>query len=1091
MSVFRFERLVRVTFNKILIRKIKSIKNMYKHLLTTIVLMVMSWSLSAQIKVTGKVTDDMNAPLPGANVVVKGTTKGVISNFDGNYEIQAQQGDVLEFSFMGFQTQTKKVVGGGKTLIINVLLKEDAQQLEDVVVVGFGTQKKENLTGSVATVNTKVLEARPVSSAVQALQGAVPGMNFAVGQGGGELNSGLSINIRGGGTIGEGSTASPLVLIDGVEGNLNTINPQDIESISVLKDAASSSIYGSRAPFGVILVTTKSGKDGRMSINYNTNYRLSSPMNVPKMLDSESFAYYWNDAAANQGVGAKFNDEVIEKIKAYKAGTLKYETDWNPAGQGNWNMYSAGFANNNWFEKFYRNWAPAQEHNLSLRGGNEKTNYYLSAGWLNQEGLVRFNTDIYDRYSFSAKLSSQILPYLRVNYSTRFSRVDYVRSSYLTTDNGLFMHNIARRWPTVPMYDPNGNYVYGNEIAHLNNGKSKDANDILTQQLAFVFNPIKGWTTNVELNYKTTVDATHTHYLPIYKYLPDGTAVPAQLQAAGVGAGQSKIQEYFHKANFFNANIYTSYERQIKDHKLKGMVGFQSELNKTRFLRGSRDAVYSANVLAINATSGSNDDVSGDFQHWATAGFFGRLNYDYKEKYLLEFNTRYDGTSRFLEDQRWNLFSSASAGWNVAKEEFWNNLGAFGENVSEFKFKGSYGELGNQNTNNWYPFYSKMKLGTSNGNWLIGNQKTNTASSPDLVSSFLTWEKVISWNVGFDLAAFKNRLTLSFEIFQRDTKNMVGPAPELPSTLGISPARINNTDMTSNGFDLQVSWRDRIGDDFSYGIMATLTDSRQKVTKYPNDVYNIDQWYSGRYSGEIWGYVTRGIAKTDQEMNTWLTTHDQSALGTKWAAGDIMYEDLNGDGKINIGSNTLSDPGDRKIIGNSTPRYNFGVNIDMKYKGVDFSIFLQGTGKRDLDVGGVYFSGANSNMWQSAGFEQHLDYFRPENTSSPFGANVDAYYPRPAFDAGAKNFSTQTRWLQNGAYLRVKNIQLGYTFPQEIMQKIGVTNLRIYLSAENVLTFTKLSSIFDPEAVRGRWGNEVGKIYPLSRVISTGLSLTF
>lgn len=975
-----------------------------------------------------------------------------------------------------------------------MLLKEDLQQLEEVIVVGFGTQKKENLTGSVATVDAKVLEARPVTSAVQALQGAVPGMNFSVGTGGGELNSNLNINIRGTGTIGAGSKASPLVLIDGVEGDLNVINPQDIESISVLKDAASASIYGSRAPFGVILVTTKSGKDGRMSINYNTNFRLSSAINVPKMLDSESFAYYWNDAAANQGVAPKFSNEVIEKIKLYKSGQLPYETEWDATGR-QWTMYTAGFANNNWFDIFYRDWAPAQDHNLSIKGGNEKMNYYISAGWLNQEGLVRFNTDIYDRYSLNAKLSSQILPYLRIDYNTRFSRVDYERSSYLTTSNGLFMHNIARRWPTVPMYDPYGNYVYGNEIAHLNNGKAIEQKDALTQQLGLVFNPIEGWVTNVELNYKTATNAYHTYYLPIYTYLQDGTPVAADLQIGVGGAGASKVEEEFYKSNFFNANIYTSYERQIKDHYLKGMIGFQSELEKTRKLKGERNTLYSNNIIAIDATSGTNDDVWGEFQHWATAGFFGRLNYNYKSKYLLELNMRYDGTSRFLRDQRWNTFTSASVGWNLAKEEFWNSLGKFGENVSEFKFKGSYGELGNQNTDNWYPFYSKMQLKSANGTWLVGNQKPNTASAPVLVSEFLTWEKVASWNVGFDLAAFQNRLTLSFEIFRRDTKNMVGPAPQLPSSLGTAPARINNTDMTSKGFDFQIGWRDKIGEDFSYGIMGTLTDSRQQVTKYPNVTNSLGNnqrdWYSGRYDGEIWGYVTHGIAKTDQEMNDWLAAHNQTALGNNWAAGDVMYEDLNGDGKIDNGANILGNSGDMKVIGNRTPRYNFGLNIDMKYKNVDFSVFLQGTGKRDLDVRGVYFSGANSNMWQSSGFEQHLDYFRPEGTNSPLGANVDAYYPRPAFDAGGKNFISQTRWLQNGAYLRVKNVQLGYTFPEDIMKQIGVTNLRIYVSAENVLTFTKLTDIFDPEAINGRWGNEAGKIYPLSRVISTGLSLTF
>ena len=1065
---------------------------MFKQLFVTFVLILASVSLSAQIKVTGKVTDEGNSPLPGANIIVKGTSQGVISDFDGNYEIKAKQGDVLEFSFVGFKTQSKKVSSGGNSLTINVVLQEDAQQLEDVVVVGFGTQKKTNLTGSVATVDTKILESRPVNNAVQALQGAVSGMNLSVGNSGGELNSNLNINIRGAGTIGSGSKGGPLVLIDGMEADLNTLNPQDIESVSVLKDAASASIYGSRAPFGVILVTTKSGKEGRIQINYNNSYRLNSPMNIPNMLDSENFAYYWNDAAANSGSAAIFRPEIIEKIKQYKAGQLSAATDWNDT-EGKWNDYTNSWANVNWFKQFYRDWAPAQEHNLSVNGGNEKTNYYLSVNWLNQEGLIRYNTDVFDRYSVNAKISSQILPYLKINYNTRFVRTDYVRSSYLTESNGLFFHNIARRWPTLPVYDPNGNYQYGNEIAHLNNGQIKEQKDILTQQLAFIFTPIKGWSTNVELNYRINNDWVHSHWLPIYRYGKDGTPELASLQLWGLDvAGGSRVKEYAYRSNFFNPNIYTSYERQINDHYIKGLVGFQSELGQTRNASASRDGVYAIDVLSINTTGSANDDVSGEYQHWATAGLFGRLNYDYKGKYLLEGNIRYDGTSRFLKDQRWNTFTSASIGWNVAKEEFWQSLGKFGEAVSEFKFKASYGELGNQNTDNWYPFYPKMKI-NNNGNWLINRNRTNTASSPDLISTFLTWEKVASWNVGFDLSAFQNRLGLTFEVFQRDTRNMVGPAPQLPSTLGTNPPRINNTDMESKGFDIQLSWKDRIGEDFSYGISATLTDSRQRVTKYPNEIKNLNDWYDGKYSGEIWGYVTHGIAKTDQEMQDWLSTHNQSQLGSNWAAGDVMYEDLNGDGIINGGANTLSDSGDRKVIGNSTPRYNFGVNLYLNYKGLDFSVFLQGTGKRDLDLRGVYFNGANTGLWQSAGFSEHLDYFRPEGTNSPLGANVDAYYPRPLFDKGGKNFQTQTRWLQDGSYLRIKNIQLGYTFPSEIMNKIGVDKLRIYISAENVATFTKLSKIFDPEIVSaGRWGDgEYGKIYPLSRVISTGLSLTF
>ena len=1046
-------------------------------------------TLMAQtISVKGKVTDDKKTPLPGVSVVVKGSTHGTSTDFDGNYQIQAKAGDVLEFSFVGFTTQTKKVVGGGNSYTVNVQLKEDAQQLSEVVVVGFATQKKENLTGAVTSVDSKALENRPVNNVTQALQGNVSGLNFSVGNGGGQLDSNLSFNIRGTGTIGSGSSGSPLVLIDGMEGDMNTLNPNDIESISVLKDAASASIYGSRAAFGVILVTTKSGKDGRMTMNYNTNYRLASPVGIPNMLDSESFAYYFNEAQKNNGGAPVFEDRIVQNIKAYKAGLLKDATDWNPTKDGNgaWNDYKQSWANVDWFKEFYRTSAPSQEHNFTARGGTEKIKYYVSLGWLDAEGLSRYNTDKMSRYSAQGKISAQILPYLKLDYNSRFSRMDFSRSSYL---GGLFFHNIARRWPTLPLKDPNGHYMNGNEIAQLNEGRDKTQSDELTQQLALVFNPIKGWVTNVELNYRTSTSFNNWYYLPIYKYGLHGEPIPISRDGSAP-AGHSKISEWAARYNFFNTNIYSSYTKEIKKHTVTALAGFQSELFKSRQFSASRDGLYSKNSLSLNTSGGKNDDVSGDYQHWSTAGFFGRLNYNYDSKYLLEVNARYDGSSRFLRDQRWNLFTSASVGWNIAKESFWEHLGKFGEAVSEFKLRGSYGELGNQNTDSWYPFYQTMNIGANNGNWLLNGDKTNTAYAPGLIASTLTWEKVASWNAGFDLTALKNRFKFTFELFSRKTYNMVGPAPELPPVLGTSPARINNTDMVSNGFEIITSWNDKIGENFSYNIKANLTDSRQKITKYPNKNNSLGNYYEGQYLGEIWGYQTRGIAKSDAEMTEWLKTHDQSALGNNWAAGDIMYEDLNGDGKINGGSNTVNDPGDRKIIGNTTPRYNFGLLVDLKYKNVYFSMFWQGTGKRDLIFNdSPYFRGANQNVWQSAGFKEHLDYFRPEGTDSPFGPNLDAYYPRPTMDGGGKNFVGQTRWVQNAAYVRLKNIQLGYDFPSDIMKTIGIDNLRIYISADNVFTFTKLSKIFDPEANGGSWGQ--GKLYPLSRVISTGLSLTF
>ena len=1047
-----------------------------------------SAALAQTISVKGTVTDESKLPMPGVSVVVKGTTHGTSTDIDGKYELQAKAGDVLEFSSVGYTTQSKKVVGGGKSYSLSVVLKEKTQELSEVVVVGFATQKKENLTGAVTSVDAKALESRPVNNVTQALQGNVSGLNFSIGNGGGQLDNSFSFNIRGAGTIGAGSNASPLVLINGMEGDINTLNPQDIESISVLKDAASASIYGSRAAFGVVLVTTKSGKEGKVEMNYNTNYRLSSPIGIPEMLDSEDFANYFNEAQKNNGGAPVFEPRILENIKAYKAGQLKDATDWNPRkdGTGAWNDYKQSWANVDWFKEFYRTSAPSQEHNFSARGGSEKLKYYVSLGWLDAEGLSRYNTDKLARYSANAKISSQILPYLKLEYSTRFSRKDFSRSSYL---GGLFFHNIARRWPTLPVKDPNGHYMNGNEIAQLNEGRDKTQTDELTQQLALVFNPIKGWVTNVELNYRTTDLFNTWYFLPIYKYGLHGEPIAISREGS-TPAGTSKIGESAGRYNFFNTNIYSSYTKQIKKHTATILGGFQSELEKTHYFSASRDGLYSPDALSLNTTGGKEDDVSGNNQHWATAGFFARLNYNYDGRYLLEVNTRYDGTSRFLRDQRWNLFTSASLGWNVARESFWKKLGKFGEQVSEFKLRGSYGELGNQNTSNWYPFYQQMSVGTNNGNWLLKGDKTNTAYAPGLVASSLTWEKVASWNAGFDLTALKNRLKFTLELFSRKTYNMVGPAPELPPVLGTAPARINNTDMVSNGFEIVTSWKDKIGEDFSYGIKANLTDSRQKITKYPNKNNSLGTYREGQYLGEIWGYETEGIAKTDAEMTEWLRTHDQSALGNNWAAGDIMYRDLNGDGKINGGSGTSDNPGDRKVIGNTTPRYNFGVQVELKYKNVDFSMFWQGTGKRDLTFNGSpYFKGANQNVWQSAGFKEHLDYFRPENTDSPFGPNVNSYYPRPTMDGGGKNFATQTRWIQDASYVRLKNLQIGYTFPKDIMKTIGINNLRIYLSADNVCTFTKLSEIFDPEANGGSWGE--GKLYPLSRVISTGLSVTF
>lgn len=1045
-------------------------------------LFVSMTGFAQQTEIRGTVKDSQGFPLPGVTIVVKGTNVGTITAGQGNYSLNVPaSAQTLVFSFVGMKTQ--EIAIAGKTEI-NVTLEDETIGLDELVVVGYGAQKKANLTGSVSTVTAEVLEARPVQNVSQALQGVIPGLNFQTSGLGGELNQPLSFNIRGAGTIGSGSNASPLVLIDGMEGNLNAINPQDIESVTVLKDAAAASIYGSRAPFGVVLITTKKGKLGKATVNYNNNFKWTSPLGLPNMMDSYTFALYWNEAAANDGEGAKFSAEVLDRIVKYQNGEIDYGTVPNANGD-RWQYYAGSNANTDWFKEQYKSAAFSQEHSMSLSGGNENAQYYTSANYLDQDGLARHSGDNFQRYAMTGKINVKISELAKFNYNTRFVREDYDKASHMFD---LFYHNIARRWPTVPVKDPNGYYSDPGEIAQLiQGGRSIDQTDYLYQQAQIILTPATGWNIYAEGNYRTTNRNYHSDILPAYSYDVNGN--PYALAVGWNSAGHTSVYEYNRKENFLTSNIYSDYEFSLNEsHNFKVMAGFNSELMKYRTLGASRTGLITPNLPTINTATANSKADEGQYQHWATAGFFGRFNYNYKEKYLLEVNTRYDGTSRFIDEKRWNLFPSVSVGWNVAREDFWTMT----DLISTFKIRGSYGVLGNQNTGNWYPFYVTMPVGTNNGSWLINGQKPNTAGMPGIISSLLTWERVNSWNVGFDLAMLDNKLTVNFDYFNRNTFDMVGPAPELPVILGTGVPQINNADMKSYGFELEARWQDRIGK-FTYSVRGVLSDDQQEVTKYPNPTGSLSTWYEGRKMGEIWGYETIGIAKTQAEMDAHLANVNQNSLSSKWGAGDIMYRDLNDNKRLDSGSNTLADPGDRKIIGNSTPRFRYSLDLNGQYSGFDLRIFLQGVGKRDWMPNGPYFWGASGGMWQSAGFTEHMDFFRDETSvmvqAGLAEVNTDSYFPKPYFNTG-KNQQTQTRYLQSAAYLRVKNLQVGYTIPANLTQKVGIGRARLYVSGENLLTFTQLTSIFDPETVALSGWND-GKTYPLAKVYSFGLSVNF
>lgn len=1032
-----------------------------------------------QTEFTGTIRDSLGEAIVGATVRLMGRDALAVStDREGVFKIKANTGDRIQIDMLGYETQVVILTGQ----LVNIVMQQAVSYLDDLVVVGFGTQKKSNLTGSVAIVDSKSLESRPVRNAIQALQGLAPGLNIS--QNNGSLESNPSINVRGTGTIGT-SSSSPLILIDGAEGSLTALNPQDIESVSILKDAGASSIYGSRAAFGVILVTTKSGKAGRTTVNYNNSMRLNKPALMPKMMDSYTFAQYFNQAQVNGGGSPHFSEEHLQRILDYQTGKITTSIIPNPSNPEKWaDGYDHGNDNNDFFKLMYRDQAFAHEHNLSLNGGTEKTTYYLSGNFMKQQGMMAFNTDHYDRYSIAAKINSKLSDIFTVGYTARLVREDYERPADLTDS---FYDNLGRQgWPTLPLYDPNG-YLFSSPSPVLGmkeGGNDNSTKDFVTQQLQLVLEPIKGWKTYGNFNYRTKTEFRHWDSHKLYNYDVAGNPY--------LYKNTSNVHEYGLKENYYNINLYSEYEKTLGLHNMKAMAGFQIEETSYRSLSAQREGIMMPSQPVLDLTSGTDVNgkpvsplVTGEYQNWATAGFFGRLNYDYDQKYLLEVNMRYDGSSRFRSDSRWGFFPSVSAGWNIAKESFFEPISA---TVNMFKLRASYGELGNQNTDMWYPTYVVQPTGTADGAWLIGNARPNTAGAPGLVSAALTWETIKTLNIGADFALFDNRLTGSFEVFERKTEDMVGPAPQLPNILGTAVPEANNTDLKTNGFEATLGWNDQTAGGFSYAVKLLLSDYRTTVTKYPNELGSLDVYRKGQRLGEIWGYETIGIAKSTEEMDAHLASlpnGGQTALGSQWDAGDIMYRDLDGDGKVDSGAGTESDPGDRRVIGNTTPRYNFGFNFNGSYKNFDFNVFLQGVMKRDIWQGGYYFWGATSNKWASAGLVYHEDFFRTADNA--LGENLNAYYARPIFESG-KNQVEQTRYLQNAAYVRLKNVQLGYTWVPAGKLSQGVSKVRFFLSGENLWQGSSVAKMFDPETIDG---GSNGTVYPLTKVWSAGLSVTF
>ncbi len=1036
------------------------------------------------VVVTGTV-QDADGPLVGVSVVEKGKAgNATATDIDGNFTIKVAPGAVLQFSYVGYDTKEVKAAPG---MVVNLEVKNTL--LNEVVAVGFGSQKRVNLTGSVSTVDTKLLNDRPVDNLANALQGSIPGLQIALSSG--ALDNTPSINVRGWGTIGSGSSGSPLILIDGMEGDINAINPQDVESVSVLKDAAAASIYGSRAPFGVILIKTKKGSAGNTKVSYQNSFRFANLINMNHTMDSYTFARYFNQGCLNTpGRAPHFNDAWLQNILDYQNGTLT-TVSWENGNSGYWiSPYDpqgpngvGGNANVDWYATIFKDHNFSQEHNISVTGGNEKFNFYVSGNFSDQDGQVRWGEDGMKRYSVTSSINAELYKWLTMNYTGRWNRQEFTRPSALT---GNLYQTLGRQgWPILPLYDDNG-YLYDAPspvLGLLTGGKDSAQRDQNVHQLAFIIRPAKGWDIHAEGNYKVVSNARHWDSQMTYNHDVKGNAYPYKKS--------SNVHEDYYRENFFNINLYSNYDFKVADkHDFHTMLGFQAENMKQLQFGLQRDGVLIPTMPEVNLTSGLGYDgkevvpsVNGSRFEWSTAGFFGRINYNYDNRYLLEFNLRQDGTSRFRSNRRWITLPSVSVGWNVANEKFFEEFNSF---CDQLKLRGSWGRLGNQNTYDWYQTYRRMSLGMSDGTWLQDGKKTNTAWYPGLVSEYLTWERVENLNFGVDFSILNGRLRGSAEYYIRDTKDMLGPPAQLPATLGTSAPKRNNCDLRTNGWDFELTWRDVTAFGLTYSVKGVLSDSRTIIKRYPDNPTNsIWNYIEGREPNEIWGYETIGIAKTNEEMAEHLANTNQSAIGANWAAGDIMYRDLNGDGKIDGGAGLLNDHGDLKLIGNGTPHWLFSIDLSAEYKGFDMRAYAQGVAKRDAFINSAHFWGISGDFWWSNGLLQHQDYFRAEEYLG-LPANLDSYYPRPIFGDG-KNHQTQTRYLQNAAYMRLKNLQFGYTLPKNVINKLGVQKVRFYVSGENLATFTKMSTLFDPETYESGFG---GCTYPLSRTYSFGLNLT-
>ena len=1052
-----------------------------------------SLPVKSRMRMAGRVVDGNGEPLVGATVMIHGTSEGTTTDLDGNYSMSVADGDWVDALLIGYKTVSRKAASR-----LDFVLEDDITQLEEVVVVGYGVQKKVNLTGSVESLGGEAMENLPMPSLSRGLQGMIPSLNIDMTDGKPIRSS--EYNVRGTTSIGAGG-GSTLIMIDGAPGDPDLLNPGDIESVTVLKDAASAAIYGARGPFGVVLITTKNPSEGKTSLTYSGNVSFyTQTQRNDYIWDGYTWAksfveayYAYNDYVTNPtGVNNAFpftpnletwlselkrrhDDPSLPKVATTSDGRYVY------------------YGSTNWYDELYKKVSTGGEHTLTLSGSARNVGYYLSGRYYGQGGIFKYNSDDFNQFNLRGKGYVQAFPWLKVSDNVDFSRRSYKYPLTSIYEKGIWRNIADQGFPMAVMYNPDGTMT--RHAAYTVGDFKTGNNKSLTTQFN-LRNTLGAVASFLDNSLRFNGDFTYSYRLARDKRILYPVSY-SDYEGVITSEGTNKLSEGIDETNYFGTNFYAEYENTFRGrHYLKAMAGVNYEYQKTVTNDMERNGILKPNIADFNLANGDSFLITGGGSAWAVLGLFCRLNYNYKERYLVELNGRYDASSNFPRNSMWGFFPSASAGWRVSKEDFWR---ISPKAVSELKIRLSYGELGNGQI----PPYSYIQtISTYQSGRIIDGALPLYSYMPSLVPDDLTWERSRTYNIGIDMGFLENRLTLNADFFQRNTENMYTTGVIVPAVLGTSSPKGNYADLRTRGLELSLEWKDRIAwqKSLDYSVKLVLSDSQAEITRYNNPNGLIDNvYYKGAKVGEIWGYEIVGLFQDENEIASWA---DQSYMKTSqgqkiWLPGDMKYADLNQDGKINDGKRTVDEHGDMRVIGNTTPRWRFGVNLSASWNNFFLTAFFQGVGHRDWypSVECNAFWGMYNRPYNMLPVHIYENHWTEETP--------DAYFPRfRGYLATSTNGVLRmpnTRYLQNAAYVRLKNLTFGYDIPKEVLEKVGIAKCQLFFSGQNLWTWSPIHRItknIDPEVISGSdaevaTGKGDGNAYPMLRSCSLGVTIGF